>query len=209
MSSTNGGAGVPLEISLAGGGGGVGGDDDRDAFAAALGGAAGFEVAAITSCPHVALGVGLTEAALPPAGSPLACSTCGDASEAWVCLACGHVGCSRFVASHGAAHHESSGHPLAVGLADMSTWCYACAAYLDVFNLPALHPPFRLLYRRRFDGEEPALPPAAPAAGSEPARRNDDHDVNGDDGGFGGGRRGLAAYRPGGGGSGSGGGTTG
>ena len=43
---------------------------------------------------------------------------------------------------------------------------HCCSAYLDVFNLPPLHAPFRLLYRRRF-GEDPVLPdPGATATSS-------------------------------------------
>lgn len=47
---------------------------------------------------------------------------------------------------------------------DMSVWCYACDAYLDMFKLPSLHAVFSHLYAWKFDGELPSLPAAAPSA---------------------------------------------
>lgn len=151
-------------------------------------GCVGFEVDARTDCPHLhALPSTIPERAHTLSYAAPTCDTCGAPDEAWVCLTCYHVGCSRYSGGHGAAHAgEGAGgghggganavagvapvvaappsgqpppghHCLALSLADMSVWCYTCAAYLDVFKLPALHPSFRLAYRGRF-GEEPALP---------------------------------------------------
>lgn len=106
-----GGFGTELELSL-----GPGGD-------VSLSGAAGFEVEAITSCPHVHFANGLDATMLQ---GPPKCATCEHEGEVWVCLTCGFHGCSRFVEGHAAIHHDESSHPIAVGLADMSAWCYLC-----------------------------------------------------------------------------------
>lgn len=124
---------------------------------------AGFQVVAITDCPHLEF-VGTADVmarcgtVAEGVGAP-SCEVCHDQSEVWVCLHCGLQGCSRFVEGHAASHNEQNGHPLAISLSDMSCWCYSCESYLDVFNLPALHDVFRFLYRLHF-GEEPALPNA-------------------------------------------------
>jgi len=116
---------------------------------------AGFSVAAITDCSHTHA----VNAAAAHATAPPRCATCDDGSEVWVCLTCAHAGCSRHVGGHAAAHHDATGHPLALSLADLSVWCYDClgGAYVDVFNTPALHAVFSTYYRRAF-GEEPELP---------------------------------------------------
>ena len=119
-------------------------------------GGGGFRVHPITQGPH-ANTPEFTALSTPPRPSPPPCAACGATGEVWVCLACGAVGCSRYIEGHGAAHAAAAGHPLALSLADMSVWCYGCEAYLDVFNMRALHGVFALLYEDKF-GEPPALP---------------------------------------------------
>ena len=120
--------------------------------------ATGFEVTAITDCAHVAEAVRSTDGTqgtLP--ALPTACAACGPCEELWVCLTCWCGGCSRGEGGHAAEHYARSGHPIALGLADMSAWCYKCEAYLDVFNIVGLHASFTHAYRARF-GEDPVLP---------------------------------------------------
>ena len=113
----------------------------------------GFRVRPITNCPHAAAHATLREVAtpLPP------CTDCGVTDEVWICLTCGFPGCSRYHAGHGAAHADAAAHPIAMSTSDSSIWCYACDAYLDVFNIPALHGAFAAVYTARF-GEPPVLP---------------------------------------------------
>ena len=104
-------AGIDLELSFC-----PGGD-------VSLGHSGGFEVEAITACPHVAFATALDESMLQ---GPSACSVCENTDEVWACLTCGYHGCSRFVEGHAGSHHDDSSHPIAVSLADMSAWCYLC-----------------------------------------------------------------------------------
>ena len=83
-------------------------------------GARGYEVRAITDCPHVKFLKELVEEALP---EPPQCADCGDTDEAWVCLTCARAGCSRYIGGHAATHSDASGHPLCLGWNDMSVWC--------------------------------------------------------------------------------------
>jgi len=115
-----------------------------------------FSVKAITSCSHLGF-FSTSEALISVLNATPSCSSCGSQEENWVCLFCCHVGCSHYQEGHGALHAQSSGHSIAIGLRDLSCWCYQCEAYLNVFLLPPLHPPFRALYRAKF-GEDPKLP---------------------------------------------------
>jgi histone deacetylase 6 len=127
----------------------------------------------IKDCPHVSLAA--QDASLfrgLDAAAP-ACSTCGASSEeTWVCLTCGSLGCSRYEAGHAALHggegaatggRRSEPHVLALSLADLSVWCYACEAYMDVFAIPELRVPFRALHVLKF-GEPPVMPAPSPSA---------------------------------------------
>mmetsp|Transcript_12718 Transcript_12718/g.18700 ORF Transcript_12718/g.18700 Transcript_12718/m.18700 type:complete len:240 (-) Transcript_12718:370-1089(-) len=65
-----------------------------------------------------------------------------SSKENWICLHCGIVRCSRYVNGHAVQHYEDTllksdsagvdkcGHCVAVSLADLSVWCYACKSYL-------------------------------------------------------------------------------
>lgn len=70
--------------------------------------------------------------------------------ENWLCLACHSILCSRYVKSHALHHYETSGHCVAVSLADLSVWCYACNSYIRHNSLaPLLH----FLEGIKFDGD--------------------------------------------------------
>jgi hypothetical protein len=143
-----------VEFHIFGSGDGGGGGDE------------GFEVDAIADCPHVH---GVNTPTRIKALEGLACAECGSETEPWICLGCGAVGCSRYVNGH-AAEHASSGPGCSIALspADMSLWCFACDAYLDVFRLPEVHEAFTHLYRLKF-GCEPELPKAEVASATAAA----------------------------------------
>ena len=122
----------------------------------------GFEVSAIASCPHVAAAVTTATSgaanAVKHSGSPLVCASCrAPCAALWVCISCGYGGCSRDEQEHALTHSRDTAHYVALGVNDMSVWCFVCDAYLDVFLLPDLHPFFTAAYMARF-GEAPVLP---------------------------------------------------
>lgn len=41
------------------------------------------------------------------------------------------VFCGRYVNKHMLVHEANSGHKVALSMADLSVWCYACDSYLD------------------------------------------------------------------------------
>uniref|UniRef100_A0A6U1UMB0 UBP-type domain-containing protein n=2 Tax=Trieres chinensis TaxID=1514140 RepID=A0A6U1UMB0_TRICV len=81
--------------------------------------------------------------------SPRCAGGC-DTDEVWMCLGCGKVGCGRYVNGHGIGHFNKTlaaeeaaltvseaskgktalGHYAAIGLRDLSVWCYHCQSYV-------------------------------------------------------------------------------
>ena len=57
---------------------------------------------------------------------PTKCSHCGITRNLWICLTCGHVGCSRQNVDgsggkgHAFAHFKEEGHPLSVKVGTIS-----------------------------------------------------------------------------------------
>lgn len=126
---------------------------------AAPAGALGFAVTALSEYAGIEAHLGTPPEPGTPAHDTLLagkCTTCGH-EEAWVCLQCFSVLCSRYAAGHAAAHAEGTGHDVAVSLSDMSVWSFGKGAYLDVFNIHALHTAFAVVYEARW-GEPPQLP---------------------------------------------------
>lgn len=128
----------------------------------------GYLVNVAEDCPHTASLLPAEEAAglFPvPTGAAsaaaatepsLACNTCGDPSEVWMCLCCaGATGCSRFVAGHAKAHAKESGHSIALGVNDGSAWCFVCELYLDTFA-PKLQPFLQAFHQWKFGEASPA-----------------------------------------------------
>lgn len=130
----------------------------------------GFSVAPSPNCPHVAASsfqiypdlVVSDTGALGKAprknlySENCACNTCGDAEESWVCLLCGFSGCSRYKACHMVDHvkdksNEHSGTVIAISLADLSTWCFACDDYIT-------HPKLEIVFREFHRGKFGAFP---------------------------------------------------
>ncbi|KAJ3093855.1 NAD-dependent protein deacetylase sirtuin-2 [Physocladia obscura] len=76
--------------------------------------------------------------------------------ELWACLAaaCATVGCSRYAAAHALSHSRATHHHIALSLADLSVFCYACDSYVEH---PALHPAIDCVHLARFDEPHPAF----------------------------------------------------
>jgi len=81
-------------------------------------------------CPHITDNVRVSQQALAQAFTQNKCSQCNDGRENWVCLHCGTTNCSRYIAGHGAAHHEQTQHAISVSFSDLSVWCYLCESYI-------------------------------------------------------------------------------
>jgi len=64
--------------------------------------------------------------ALQPLGAESSCESCECtlASELWICLVCGHVGCGRAVRSHALEHSQKTRHTYALNLETKRVWDY-------------------------------------------------------------------------------------
>ncbi len=89
------------------------------------------------------------------------------AGESWLCLSCYKVHCSRQDHGHGAEHAEVAQHHVAVSYADLSTWCYACDAYIKADQV---RPILGKLHEQFFGVANPAL---SGPSGSATASGND------------------------------------
>ena len=58
------------------------------------------------------------------------CAECGTHDNLWMCLICGHVGCSRYGAGHAASHFRSSHHPYAMEVETQRVWDYIGDGYV-------------------------------------------------------------------------------
>lgn len=96
-----------------------------------------------------------------------ACVECGNAGENMQCLTCFEVHCGRHVNQHMLSHHEKTEHPMVVGFADLSFWCYPCEAYIDPSN-KHLALIYRLLHNAKFGFEAPHGRSGAPEADAAP-----------------------------------------
>ncbi|KAL0925999.1 hypothetical protein M5K25_004379 [Dendrobium thyrsiflorum] len=82
------------------------------------------------------------------------CSRCQHPAENWLCLSCKDVFCSRFINKHMVNHHQETGHCLALSFSDLSVWCFACDAYLDVQMIQQLQPVYEVAHLLKF-GQRP------------------------------------------------------
>lgn len=59
------------------------------------------------------------------------CEECGDNSDAWLCLHCAAVYCSRSVQGHMIKHSQGAKHAIVMGLNTRQIWCYECEEDVD------------------------------------------------------------------------------
>jgi len=59
------------------------------------------------------------------------CAICKNEQENMICMTCYTVCCGRHVKQHMVQHHEKTKHPIVLGTADLSFWCYPCKNYLS------------------------------------------------------------------------------
>eukprot|EP01084_Bolivina_argentea_P315839 547339_1 len=99
------------------------------------------------NCPHVYDAVKqLTDLdlqirlAIP---NPICSTTDCDKSECWLCLQCHRIFCGRDGNQHMMAHYaiyESTdiSHCMAMGINDLSFWCYKCENYINHLSVKKL-----------------------------------------------------------------------
>ena len=60
------------------------------------------------------------------------CSSCHHtaASSLWMCLLCGHVGCSRYIGGHAYKHWQESGHGYCLSVSTQRVWDYVREEYV-------------------------------------------------------------------------------
>jgi NAD-dependent SIR2 family protein deacetylase len=126
------------------------------------------------NCPHTeAVDIDLGAITVDEAKKFLTdkCGNCDSTEENWICLACGFLGCSRYVSGHMAAHNESTGHPLAISFSDLSCWCYECDSYIISPAISAIH---SMLYLAKFE----KLPPNVVYNGVRPSNVSQPQGIN-------------------------------
>lgn len=68
--------------------------------------------------------------ALQPIGHQTKCAECGEEDELWICLICGHVGCSRYKQSHANTHAMETHHSYSMEVATNRVWDYIGDGYV-------------------------------------------------------------------------------
>ncbi|KAF2724776.1 zf-UBP-domain-containing protein, partial [Polychaeton citri CBS 116435] len=58
------------------------------------------------------------------------CSVCTGASNLWVCLICGNIGCGRYDSAHAFAHYDETSHCYAMDINTQHVWDYAGDGYV-------------------------------------------------------------------------------
>lgn len=58
------------------------------------------------------------------------CDDCDTGDSLWICLICGHMGCSRYRKSHAQEHWKTTGHTYALELDTQRVWDYAGDGYV-------------------------------------------------------------------------------
>lgn len=65
-----------------------------------------------------------------PEKSESTCKTCNTKKNLWMCLLCGHIGCSRYSNMHATEHFEKTGHTFALELETKRVWDYVSDGYV-------------------------------------------------------------------------------
>lgn len=98
------------------------------------------------------------------------CSACDESVENWMCLACGHVACSRYVRGHARRHGETARHAVALSFADLSAHCYECDAYVTG---EAVRPFTDALHEVKFGAKPPCAAGGGSGGGGDSGKRDE------------------------------------
>lgn len=115
---------------------------------------------AVHSCPHI-IRMGNTVSlsdAKALVNTPTCCAAdCDNTTENWACLTCKKVLCGRFAKGHMVKHNKETGHKVAVGIGDLSFWCYGCRSYLHHLAIRPIYDIYGVFHLAKF-GEKVAQP---------------------------------------------------
>ena len=82
------------------------------------------------------------------------CSIKGcDKKECWLCLGCHKLFCGRYANKHMNIHYESSdnkSHCVALGVGDLSFWCYECDSYLNHLTIQPIFEVYEIAHMAKF-----------------------------------------------------------
>lgn len=65
-----------------------------------------------------------------PSGKDSKCLKCGTRDNLWLCLLCGHIGCSRYSETHAYEHFTETMHNYALDIETQRVWDYAGDGYV-------------------------------------------------------------------------------
>eukprot|EP01083_Nonionella_stella_P039427 107213_1 len=75
-----------------------------------------------------------------------------DKKENWICLKCHRVFCGRYGNKHMVKHYNESNqkHCIAMGVGDLSFWCYKCDDYLHHLSIKAVFDLYKIVHQIKF-----------------------------------------------------------
>eukprot|EP01083_Nonionella_stella_P078698 215514_1 len=109
---------------------------------------------ALDSCSHVVQSVSIPDNIdnIPDLSQNVECSVSGCAfKECWLCLGCHTIYCGRYGAGHMASHSNAhSNHCIALGIGDLSFWCYQCDSYINHLTIKTVFKIYAMCHIRKF-----------------------------------------------------------
>eukprot|EP01084_Bolivina_argentea_P266301 451645_1 len=81
-----------------------------------------------------------------------------DKKETWLCLKCYKIFCGRFGNKHMIKHYEkdtNKNHCIAMGLTDLTFWCYKCNDYLHHLSIHKIFELYKMAHIKKFGIEVP------------------------------------------------------
>eukprot|EP01084_Bolivina_argentea_P162118 282153_1 len=113
-------------------------------------------------CSHVINGIGIRKSDndIPDLTQQLQCNetNCTINTENWLCLCCYKVFCGRYGNKHMISHFNNSNnkeHCIALGIGDLSFWCYKCDMYLDHLSIKQLFILYKIVHKIKFNENIP------------------------------------------------------
>ena len=73
-----------------------------------------------------------------------------------MCLKCCEIYCGRYGAAHMIDHwHDDEEHCIALGIGDLSFWCYQCDSYLHHLTIRSIFEVYKVAHQKKFGEEIP------------------------------------------------------
>eukprot|EP01084_Bolivina_argentea_P135537 238809_1 len=111
------------------------------------------------SCPHVDESITIPDTAdkIPDLSENITCSVSEcNFKECWLCLCCHNIFCGRYGAGHMMKHYQqNTNHCLALGVGDLSYWCYKCDSYISHLKIKRVFKIYQMCHLRKFKEKVP------------------------------------------------------